>query len=167
MENAVAVSKKLESFLEDADAYIRGVSSSGVVDEPFLLENLARTQVQFLSTLANDFDTAKGLGLLLELISITNRMLHQETKVVECSRRPGAVAAVSEFVRRTLNSLGTQYGTNKDMVADSPLQMERMVTSAVNFRNLVRESALLDLKDSKKQENEQRFLRNSSLARCL
>nr|CAD7438999.1 unnamed protein product [Timema bartmani] len=121
MENAVAVSKKLESFLEDADAYIRGVSSSGVVDEPFLLE------------------------------------------VVECSRRPGAVAAVSEFVRRTLNSLGTQYGTNKDMVADSPLQMERMVTSAVNFRNLVRESALLDLKDSKKQENEQRFLRNSSL----
>nr|CAD7594890.1 unnamed protein product [Timema genevievae] len=163
MENAVAVSKKLESFLEDADAYIRGVSSSGVVDEPFLLENLARTQVQFLSTLANDFDTAKGLGLLLELISITNRMLHQETKVVECSRRPGAVAAVSEFVRRTLNSLGTQYGTNRDMVADSPLQMERMVTSAVNFRNLVRESALLDLKDSKKQENEQRFLRNSSL----
>nr|CAD7576689.1 unnamed protein product [Timema californicum] len=163
MENAVAVSKKLESFLEDADAYIRGVSSSGVVDEPFLLENLARTQVQFLSTLANDFDTAKGLGLLLELISITNRMLHQETKVVECSRRPGAVAAVSEFVRRTLNSLGTQYGTNKDMVADSPLQMERMVTSAVNFRNLVRELALLDLKDSKKQENEQRFLRNSSL----
>jgi hypothetical protein len=38
MENAVAIMKKIESFLTDCDAYIHGYSSLGDINEPYLLK---------------------------------------------------------------------------------------------------------------------------------
>jgi hypothetical protein len=38
MKNAVAITKKIESFLIDSDAYIHGYTALGDVNEPYLLK---------------------------------------------------------------------------------------------------------------------------------
>jgi hypothetical protein len=38
MENAVAITEKIESFLTDSDAYIHGYTALGDVNEPHLLK---------------------------------------------------------------------------------------------------------------------------------
>jgi hypothetical protein len=38
MNNAVAVTKKIESFLADCDAYIQGYTALGDINAPYLLK---------------------------------------------------------------------------------------------------------------------------------
>jgi hypothetical protein len=38
MNNAVAITKKIESFLADCDAYIQGYTVLGEINEPYLLK---------------------------------------------------------------------------------------------------------------------------------
>ncbi|KAJ4445651.1 hypothetical protein ANN_12334, partial [Periplaneta americana] len=82
MENAVAITKKIESFLTDCEAYINDYTTQGVIDESYLLQSLAEAKTKLTEALSDDFDTATAMIAILHLIRIGNKMLHQKSQHV-------------------------------------------------------------------------------------
>ncbi|XP_069695114.1 probable cysteine--tRNA ligase, mitochondrial isoform X2 [Periplaneta americana] len=146
MENAVAITKKIESFLTDCEAYINDYTTQGVIDESYLLQSLAEAKTKLTEALSDDFDTATAMTAILHLIRIGNKMLHQKSQhVSEHVRSPVAVAAVASFVRQSLEKFGAKFSSKKEIAVqklDHGPQLEKILDSVVQFRNQVRHNAL-------------------------
>ncbi|KAJ9582496.1 hypothetical protein L9F63_003189, partial [Diploptera punctata] len=114
MQNAVAITKKLQSFLNDSKAYISGYTAHGDVDESKLLESLFNTKSKVGEALSDDFDTASAMKAIINLMGTANRMLHQRPQTVsQPVRHPAAIAAVATYVSQSLEKFGFTFENKK------------------------------------------------------
>ncbi|XP_021942686.1 probable cysteine--tRNA ligase, mitochondrial isoform X2 [Zootermopsis nevadensis] len=146
MKNAVAITKKIESFLIDSDAYIHGYTALGDVNEPYLLKTVSEVKTRILGALADDFDTATAMSAIIELVGVTNKMLHEKPQHdMKCARNPVAIAAVMSFVQQSLEKFGSNFSKKREsgmQTKDCDVNLGRILDSVVHFRNQVRQNAL-------------------------
>ncbi|PSN53354.1 putative cysteine--tRNA ligase [Blattella germanica] len=158
MQNAVAITKKIESFLLDSDAYISGYSAHGEVDEPLLLESLSKTKHKLMEALSDDFDTATAMNSIITLMGIGNKMLHQRPQnISQPVRNPAAVAAVATFFKQSMEKFGFSFQSRKESSlqnTDSSPPMETILDNVVHFRNEVRINALNPSRGDKQAQTE-------------
>ncbi|XP_078579445.1 putative cysteine--tRNA ligase, mitochondrial [Branchiostoma floridae x Branchiostoma japonicum] len=146
MNEAVSVQRTLTSFLNNADAYIRGQLQCEAIDEALLMEKLGETKDKFRRAISDDFDTRAALEAILHLVHVTNKQLRTGGEVENPVRSPGVIAAIQAYVDRVLQLLGVEYPGRRKMsgsTVDSTAQMKDVLDSLVKFRNTVRHYALL------------------------
>ncbi|XP_063216505.1 cysteine--tRNA ligase, mitochondrial isoform X2 [Bacillus rossius redtenbacheri] len=139
MEKAVAVSRRLEAFLHACRAAQRGPGSS----------RLSETQRRLLGALADDFDTGSALAAILDLVSDTNKelQLHQEQGPEASAGNAGVLAAVADFVRKSLARLGVHFPSlealgSANQAGGGAVNTEAVLEAVVQFRSRVRLTAL-------------------------
>ncbi|XP_019620263.1 PREDICTED: probable cysteine--tRNA ligase, mitochondrial [Branchiostoma belcheri] len=144
MNEAVSVQRTLTSFLNNADAYIRGQLECQALDEALLMEKLGETKDKFRRAISDDFDTRAALEAILQLVHATNKQLCKGGQVDNPVRSPGVIAAIQAYVDRVLQLLGVEYPARKKMrMEHSNVQMTDVLDSLVKFRSTVRHYALL------------------------
>ncbi|KAG1666508.1 putative cysteine--tRNA ligase, mitochondrial [Nymphon striatum] len=152
MQQALGITIKIESFFSSAESYIDGHLVCDTVDESKLMSCLAETKLQVRNALANDFDTAKALKVILNLISESNKIFTRKPPSgVRTTRSSGVIAACYSYVERILSIMGLQYPGRKTIMmgidAFSP-KLPQIMDSVVKFRSNVRVHALKTGKDS-------------------
>ncbi|GFG39209.1 hypothetical protein Cfor_11274, partial [Coptotermes formosanus] len=146
LKNAVDITKKIESFLTDCNAYIYGYTALGDVNEPYLLKTVSEVKTRLMGALSDDFDTPKAMSAIIELVGVTNKMLHQKPQHdTESARSLVAVAAVASFVQQSLEKFGADFSNRKEsstQIKNHGAHLGRILNSVVQFRNKVRHHAL-------------------------
>ncbi|XP_023703007.1 probable cysteine--tRNA ligase, mitochondrial isoform X2 [Cryptotermes secundus] len=146
MKNAVAIMKKIESFLTDCDAYVNGYTALGDINESYLLKAISDVKTKLLEALSDDFDTATAMSAITELVGVTNKMLHQKCEHdTESARSPLAIAAVASFIQQSLEKFGIDFSNRKEssmQTKDHGLYLGKILDRVVQFRNQVRHNAL-------------------------
>ncbi|XP_067000195.2 probable cysteine--tRNA ligase, mitochondrial [Anabrus simplex] len=168
LQNAKGICKKIESFLVDSEAYIRGITRQGVIDEPKLVESMTIAKSKFLAAIADDFDTPKAMNAIIELISDGNKMLHTDVEQdMEVGRSPAAVAAVSSFLLQTLDKLGASFTSQQDLSQrGDTVDISRILDTVVHFRNQVRETALESLQCKDIEQAQMKAVNSELLTHC-
>ncbi|XP_040847071.1 probable cysteine--tRNA ligase, mitochondrial isoform X2 [Ochotona curzoniae] len=72
----------LAAFVEDSRAYMKGQLAGGAVGEAALWERLSRVPGIVRAALADDFDTPRAVGAVLDLVHHASRELRVATKCV-------------------------------------------------------------------------------------
>ncbi|KAK3860994.1 hypothetical protein Pcinc_032989 [Petrolisthes cinctipes] len=80
MSQANAHFKRIQSFLQDANAYINGQYKCAALDEPALKQKLSETRLKVKRSLADDFDTVKAVDAVIDLVSLGNKELQKKAE---------------------------------------------------------------------------------------
>ncbi|XP_066594395.1 probable cysteine--tRNA ligase, mitochondrial isoform X2 [Prorops nasuta] len=138
MKNSVAILHKIENFISDCDNYVIGKLPRGNVNGSALLNTLADTKHEVISALADDFDTYRAIQSVLNLVNVGNKMLNQNT--TDTSSRPvTAVAAVSNYISKTMEKLGISSVIIEN---NSSMKVEDIIEDFVKFRGRVKARAM-------------------------
>ncbi|KOC70241.1 putative cysteine--tRNA ligase, mitochondrial [Habropoda laboriosa] len=138
MINAVNILHKIEHFINDCNSYIAGNWNCGNVDEVMLLSCLEKTKHKVNIALANDFDTPQAMKLLMNLIRIGNKMLHDSEgfKTTSSTCIP-AIAAVLNYILTTFSTFGISKSTTVN-----DCKIDNIMKCLVKFRKTIRTKAL-------------------------
>ncbi|KAK7791429.1 hypothetical protein R5R35_014452 [Gryllus longicercus] len=150
--HAKAVYKKIQSFFSDCDSYIKGIRGNCQIQESVLLEKLAYTRQNFVTALADDFDTAKALAILMDFISDINVMLQASSQEYVSFRNPGVIAAASSFVQHVTSQLGLSF-LDEEKSINYHEDASKIMDMVTEFRSEVRKLALLNLKNKRTEAN--------------
>ncbi|XP_017755627.1 PREDICTED: probable cysteine--tRNA ligase, mitochondrial [Eufriesea mexicana] len=142
MNNAVRILNKIQQFIYSCENYIIGNWDIANIDEVALLRCLEETKSDVYTALADDFNTAKAMKSLLNLIDVGNNMLHKHNKNTHGSCIP-AIIAVSNYISTTFSKFGIFNPTTTD-----DQRVNNLVEYFVKFRHTVRRRTLeSDVKD--------------------
>lgn len=145
---ADAVLKKLKSFHEDSRAFMLGLKGCGDFDEAELMKAFGKCRSDVEEFLADDFQTTRAVGSMMELMSVVSRMINNspvQDRTGGCEKT--IVQGIVTFVDRTFATFGVGEQT---IVAEASnhLQMENLVNSIIKVRNDIR----LKAKEEKNKE---------------
>lgn len=150
MRQAVELTRQMSSFLNDADAYVKGRISCQPFNEAELMQRLSQTQEEVIEAFADDFDTKRALDSIMKLVHTGNAHFSQPPDTTS-ARSAGAVAAAATYVNWVMTSLGVHLTTRSSMHSDQSSQvMTTALDTLVNFRQDVRRWALTDPEDDGK-----------------
>lgn len=147
MDIAKAHMRRIRSFLHDAYAYINGQLKCAPLDEPALKMKLVETSAKVKRLLADDFDTARAVDAVMELITFGNKELKKQPQGTSLSRSAGSMAAICSYIHYLMEDV---FGIHLPSVTDaSNLSLEsggrlfHVMNSVVELRDKVRRYALL------------------------
>ncbi|KAM4559917.1 cysteine--tRNA ligase, mitochondrial isoform 2-T2 [Odontesthes bonariensis] len=135
------------TFIDAAQAYAKGQLLCSPVQEDFLWERLAEAKSATMKALADDFDTPRAIGALMNLVYHGNRQLQPVSMVThQCDgavRSPAVFGAVVTYVRDILDVFGIDllYTKEADVVSGRG-SLQAVVEQLTNFRSDVRAFAL-------------------------
>lgn len=134
----------ISSFIHDAQAYMKGHLQCSPVQEAFLWERLAETKSGVLAALADDFDTTRAIGAVMNLVYHGNCQLKPVSKCDQAAARsPAVFAAVISYVRDVLDVFGIDLLHRKEADAVSHSgSLLGVVEQLTRFRSEVRAFAL-------------------------
>ncbi|XP_038056184.1 probable cysteine--tRNA ligase, mitochondrial [Patiria miniata] len=145
VRHAVKICRQLSSFLNDADAYVKGQLMAREISEAALMQKLADTQTQFMKAVADDFDTKRGLDAIMELVRAANMAIggKQHQQHMNVPRCAGAIAGVASYIDRILQALGVKFQSRMDVAASrSTKALSSTMDTLINLRSEVRKWAL-------------------------
>ncbi|XP_070554166.1 probable cysteine--tRNA ligase, mitochondrial [Ptychodera flava] len=171
MQQACNVVQTLSSFLNDADAYVKGHITCQSLDEYALLAKLMDTQHSLQKSLADDFDTKKGVDAILDLVYMCNIQLNKKAQGTT-SRSPDVIAAIAIYIRKVLTSLGLEMTSKQGFNSEkSSHVLSQVMDEVVEFRKNVRDFALVRSSNTsnpadKSEVKEKKKERGVLLKRC-
>lgn len=132
------------TFIHDAQAYVKGQLQCPPIQEDVLWERLAETKSSVVEALADDFDTPRAVGALMNLVHHANCQLQPVSKVDGAPRSPAVFAAMASYIRDVLDALGVDLlRVKQGEAATSHLaSLEGVVEQLSRFRSQVRAFAL-------------------------
>uniref|UniRef100_A0A671U8D5 Probable cysteine--tRNA ligase, mitochondrial n=1 Tax=Sparus aurata TaxID=8175 RepID=A0A671U8D5_SPAAU len=136
----------ISTFIHDAQAYLKGQLQCLPVQEAFLWERLAETKSSVVKALAEDFDTPRAVGALMNMVYHGNCQLQPVSESDGAARSPAVFAAMISYIRDVLDVFGI------DLLHSKPAQeaggashggnLEGVVEQLTRFRSEVRAFAL-------------------------
>ncbi|KAM4701287.1 putative cysteine--tRNA ligase, mitochondrial [Discoglossus pictus] len=143
MQDATSTLQIISSFIDDAQAYLRGQLTCQPVQEDLLWQRLNETKVSVKAAFADDFDTPRAVDAVMDLIHHGNRQLKAVSKDIQTSRSPLVYGAMVSYVEQFLDMTGISLG-HKQFVAEdrSSAVLVNVVEELVNFRSKVRNYAI-------------------------
>uniref|UniRef100_A0A671U4T9 Probable cysteine--tRNA ligase, mitochondrial n=1 Tax=Sparus aurata TaxID=8175 RepID=A0A671U4T9_SPAAU len=121
----------ISTFIHDAQAYLKGQLQCLPVQEAFLWERLAETKSSVVKALAEDFDTPRAVGALMNMVYHGNCQLQPVSESDGAARSPAVFAAMISYIRDTFLTF---------FFLDS--QLAGVVEQLTRFRSEVRAFAL-------------------------
>ncbi|XP_040137650.2 putative cysteine--tRNA ligase, mitochondrial isoform X4 [Ictidomys tridecemlineatus] len=133
----------LASFVEDARAYVKGQLICDPVKEDLLWERLTSTKEAVKAALADDFDTPRAVGTILDLVHHGNRQLRAVTKEPGGPRSPAVFGAIVSYIEQFFETVGISLVKQQCISGDSSVAtLHSVVDELVRFRLKVRQYAL-------------------------
>uniref|UniRef100_A0A8C8U5H2 Probable cysteine--tRNA ligase, mitochondrial n=1 Tax=Peromyscus maniculatus bairdii TaxID=230844 RepID=A0A8C8U5H2_PERMB len=133
----------LTSFVEDAQAYVKGQLTCGPVGEDLLWERLTSTKKAVKAALANDFDTPRAVNTILDLVHHANRELRAVSKEAAGPRSPTVFGAIISYIEQFFETVGISLANRQCVSGDgSVATLHCVVEELVRFRLKVRQYAL-------------------------
>uniref|UniRef100_A0A8C9QLC4 Cysteinyl-tRNA synthetase 2, mitochondrial n=1 Tax=Spermophilus dauricus TaxID=99837 RepID=A0A8C9QLC4_SPEDA len=133
----------LASFVEDARAYVKGQLICDPVKEDMLWERLTSTKEAVKAALADDFDTPRAVGTILDLVHHGNRQLRAVTKEPGGPRSPAVFGAIVSYIEQFFETVGISLVKQQCISGDSSVAtLHSVVDELVRFRLKVRQYAL-------------------------
>uniref|UniRef100_UPI0037E8FD55 probable cysteine--tRNA ligase, mitochondrial n=1 Tax=Semicossyphus pulcher TaxID=241346 RepID=UPI0037E8FD55 len=133
----------ISTFIHDAQAYMKGQLQCSPVQEAVLWERLAETKSSVLKALADDFDTPRAVGAVMNLVYHGNCQLQPVSKSDGVVRSPAVFAAMISYIRDLLDVFGIDLQHSKEADAVSGCgSLEGVVEQLTRFRSEVRAFAL-------------------------
>lgn len=133
----------INTFIHDAQAYVKGQLQCSPVQDQVLWTRLAETKSSVVEALTDDFDTPRAVGALMNLVHHANCQLQPVSKVEGAPRSPAVFAAMASYIRDVLDAFGVDLLRAKDAAATSHLaSLEGVVEQLSRFRSQVRAFAL-------------------------
>ncbi|KAM9767101.1 cysteine--tRNA ligase, mitochondrial isoform 2-T2 [Menidia menidia] len=143
MSEARTSLETLVTFAGTARAYMGGQLLCSPVQEDLLWERLVEAKSQVTKALADDFDTPRAVGALMNLVHHGNRQLQPVSTGDGGTRSPAVFGAIVAYVREVLDVFGIDllHCQGADVLSSSgslPAVVERLA----GFRSAVRAFAL-------------------------
>ncbi|XP_053563756.1 probable cysteine--tRNA ligase, mitochondrial [Bombina bombina] len=144
MQDATSTLQIISSFINDAQAYIRGQLTCQPIQEDILWQRLNETKVNVKAAFADDFDTPRAVDAVMDLIYHGNRQLKAVSKDTHSSRSPLVYGAMVSYVEQFLDTLGVSLG-HKQIATEnmSSAILNKVIEELVDFRRNVRNYALV------------------------
>ncbi|XP_069573295.1 probable cysteine--tRNA ligase, mitochondrial isoform X1 [Brachyistius frenatus] len=133
----------VSTFLLGAEAYMKGQLQCSPVQEASLWDRLAETKSGVLKALADDFDTPRAVGALMNLVYHGNRQLQPVSTSDGAVRSPAVFGAMVTYIRDLLDVFGFDLLQRQD--SDVPSHggnLPAVVEQLTHFRSEVRAFAL-------------------------
>lgn len=138
MTAADAVLKKLSSFRDDSRSFVLGLKGCGDFNEQELMKAFEKTQREVEESLSDDFNTARPIGSIMELMSTVSRMINARPTE---TRSEGCEKTVVQGIVKFIDSLFATFGVGEEKQGsstDGSVQTENMVNTMVRMRNEIR-----------------------------
>ncbi|XP_020513859.2 probable cysteine--tRNA ligase, mitochondrial isoform X2 [Labrus bergylta] len=144
MSEARSSLETITTFIHGAQAYMKGQLQCSPVQEASLWERLAETKSSVLKSLADDFDTPRAVGAVMNLVYHGNRQLQPVSKSDGVVRSPAVFAAMISYIRDLLDVFGIdlQHRKESDSESGGGGSLEAVVEQLTRFRSEVRAFAL-------------------------
>ncbi|XP_077339014.1 putative cysteine--tRNA ligase, mitochondrial [Lithobates pipiens] len=143
MTEARSILKIISSFIDDANAYLKGQLTCEPIQEDILWDSLNKTKVNVKAALADDFDTLRAVDAVMDLIHHGNRQLKTVSKEVQHARSPLVYGAMVTYIEQVLEQLGISMQQKQSVAEDkSSALLCNVVEEIVDFRSKVRSYAL-------------------------
>ncbi|KAM4538190.1 cysteine--tRNA ligase, mitochondrial isoform 2-T2 [Fundulus diaphanus] len=130
------------TFLSAAQAYMRGQFHCPPVQEALLWQSLAEAKSNVRTALADDFDTPRAVGALMNLVYDGNRQLQPVSTAEGGVRSPAVFGATVTYIRDVLDVFGIDPLHSKAEALASGGNLQAVVEQLAHFRSEVRAFAL-------------------------
>lgn len=135
--------KIISSFIDDAQAYVKGQLTCQPVQEDVLWRSLNETKVNVKAALADDFDTLRAVDAVMDLIHHGNRQLKTVSKGFQHARSPLVYGAMVTYIEQFLEKLGISMEQKQVAAEDKGSAiLYNVVDEIVEFRSKVRNYAM-------------------------
>lgn len=133
----------VSTFVHDAQAYMKGQLQCSPVQEAVLWERLAETKSSVVKALADDFDTPRAVGAVMNLVYQGNCQLQPVSQSEGAARSPAVFGAMVSYIRDVLDAFGIDllHSKEADMTSGHG-SLEGVVEQLTRFRSEVRAFAL-------------------------
>nr|CAH0106077.1 unnamed protein product [Daphnia galeata] len=153
-EDSLRLAKEMldtfRKFITECRFYIRNTSScQSSIDSNLLFTALEETKSMVRVHLGDDFNTAQATSVVQKLVQLTRKEIHALNTLNTTNPNCGiaAVASVSNFVSKYLNSLGfMSIGISVDSAGSDSASI---IDDFVGFRSQIRQHALAMKKNDK------------------
>ncbi|XP_040888066.1 probable cysteine--tRNA ligase, mitochondrial isoform X2 [Toxotes jaculatrix] len=132
----------ISTFIHDAQAYMKGQLQCSPVQEAFLWERLAETKSNVVKALADDFDTPRAIGALMNLVYHGNCQLQPVSTSDSMARSPAVFGAMVSYIRDVLDVFGIDVQHSKADEVSRSGNLQGIVEQLTHFRSQVRGFAL-------------------------
>ncbi|XP_014357050.2 probable cysteine--tRNA ligase, mitochondrial [Papilio machaon] len=133
MKTAESVLKKFKFFLNDVLLYVNKSDTGHGDYDKKLLNELQKVESNNLEALKNDFDTSSCINSLLNLVTVTNKIIKADTK----DHYPVPVILIAQYITNILSNFGLKLQDNTENDLSNLL-----IDTLVDFRHIVRNNAL-------------------------
>ncbi|XP_042313925.1 probable cysteine--tRNA ligase, mitochondrial isoform X2 [Sceloporus undulatus] len=165
MSDAKSILQIICSFLSSVNAYMKGQLLCEDIKEDVLWERLAHTKATVRAACADDFDTPRAVGAIMDLIHHGNRQLKAVTKETGSPRSGVVFGAIVSYIVEFLNTVGITLSEAEVTPENKHSAMLcSVIDELVSFRSKVRNFALaapeatvgLSAEEAKQREKEER-----------
>ncbi|XP_072478070.1 probable cysteine--tRNA ligase, mitochondrial isoform X2 [Notamacropus eugenii] len=133
----------IASFMDDANAYMKGQLVCGPIREDLLWERLTSTKAAIKAAFADDFDTPRAVDAVMDLVHHGNRQLKAVPKEANCPRCPAVYGAIVSFIGSFLDTVGISLSSRQFISENrSSATLHSVVDELVQFRSKVRQYSL-------------------------
>ncbi|KAM4710903.1 cysteine--tRNA ligase, mitochondrial [Anableps anableps] len=131
------------TFIGAAQAYMKGQFHCSPVQEDLLWQRLAEAKSIIPTALADDFDTPKAIGALMNLVYYGNCQLQPVSTAEGGVRSPAVFGAMVSYIRDVLDVFGIDLLHSKEAeVLSGGGNLQAVVEQLTRFRSEVRAFAL-------------------------
>lgn len=148
MNTAQSVLKRIRNFSDDCKAYVAGSKSIGNFTSNDVHTKLSDVTNKIDTALRDNFNTAKTVESLLDLVKQSNRLFSspasEASSLVTATSDLGAVLAVDSLITKHTRMLGLDNPPNTDNSSDcnSNKQLDRLVDQMLELRSNIRKQAM-------------------------
>ncbi|XP_055856371.1 cysteine--tRNA ligase, mitochondrial [Episyrphus balteatus] len=160
MNTAQGTLKRFSEFNSNVDAYLEGKKRSASIDSNQILELLSQSKVLLNQHLKDDFNTARCVGVLIELASTVSKSINSTAEQVDIfASNLDTVAAVRNFINSNLQMFGFEMMKTVKK-SDKNLDLSLLLEDLVKTRNEMRQRAM-------ESKNKEMFKVCDELRNCL
>nr|XP_056717952.1 probable cysteine--tRNA ligase, mitochondrial [Euleptes europaea] len=143
LNDAKNVLHTISSFMSTVTAYMKGQLNCDAIREDVLWERLSHTKAIVKAACADDFDTPRAVGAIMDLIHHGNRQLKAVAKEAGSPRSAVVFGAIVSYIQEFLSTTGITLDDRQVALEckDSAL-LSSVIDELVSFRIQVRDFAL-------------------------
>ncbi|XP_069492857.1 probable cysteine--tRNA ligase, mitochondrial isoform X2 [Ambystoma mexicanum] len=144
MSEAKNTLQTISSFINDANAYMRGQLMCRAITEDILWTRLANAKENVRAAFADDFDTPRAIDSVMDLIHHSNRQLKPVTKEsMGSTRSPVVYGTILDYIEHFFDTVGISFEARQFVAEDqSSATLNKVIDELVDFRSKVRNYAL-------------------------
>ncbi|XP_055907120.1 cysteine--tRNA ligase, mitochondrial [Eupeodes corollae] len=142
MNTAHGTLKRFHEFNVNVEAYLKGRKRGALIDSNEILALLSKSKLLIDQHLKDDFNTARCIGVLIELSSAVSKSINSTTENEQTfASNLDTIAAVRNFVNCNLQMFGFEIG-DATHIDDNNLDLSSLLEDLVKTRSDMRQRAM-------------------------